>query len=338
MNRPHDRARTKTLLALAVAMLCLTLPLSAKNEARIVQATMRDLNGVQFHVPAKTRTTLVLFLRNDKDQSDRVLKNAAAAMEDLPPVQVLVVLSGRLDSERAKKFAAGVTWPVIPDPAFKLFGTLHIRVWPSTVVVLPDGRELTRLSGVPQSYVRDLNAYLAFAAKKIDRKTLDRTLATSDVVTDGPRQMAKRHLLVARRLLGRGQVKSAQQELEMGLKLLPEDPHLLLAKARTLLLLNGPREAIAVLDGLDEKSSLAGGIGALRGWALVELAQWDHAIRVLRVAVKLHPAPSEAYYFLGLAYERKAMPAEAARAYRAAFEATRSGASCQWSRRGLPDV
>jgi len=269
--------------------------------------------------------TLMLFLRVDQSQSVHGLKNAKAALEGLPSVTTQIILSGKQTPEKVSAFTKGYSWAVVEDTGYELFGKHSVRVWPTSVIILPDGKELARLTGMPQTYVRDLNAYLAFAAGKIDRKALDGILSSSAAVGDGPLQRARRHLVVAERLLAKEQVKPAQHEIEQGLKLVPDDARLLLAKARILLLLNGPKEALVVLGKLDEASALSGRIGLLKGWALVLQGDWNGAIRVLRTAVSVNPDPSEAYYFLGLAYQARAMPVEAAAAFRRAFEASVGG-------------
>lgn len=286
---------------------------------------------------AKTGTvSLLLFLRTGQSQSVDALKNAKTALEGLPAISAKIVLSGKQDPEELRAFTKGVSWPVVEDTGYEMFGKHAVRVWPTSIVVLPDGKELARLTGMPQTYVRDLNAYLAFASGKIDRKALDNVLSSSKRVGDGPLQRARRHLVVAQRLLAKGQIKPAQQEIEHGLKLVPDDARLLLVKARTLLLLNGPKEALAVLGKLDEASALSGRIGLLKGWAFVQLGDWNGAIRVLRPAVSVNPDPSEAYYFLGLAYQARSMPDDAAKAFRMAFEASVAGRQIALPAAGAP--
>jgi len=269
--------------------------------------------------------SLLLFLRTGQPQSINALKNAKAALEGLTAIGTKIIVSGKQDPEKLSAFTKGVSWPVVEDTGYEMFGKHAVRAWPTSIIIQPDGKELARLTGMPQTYVRDLNGYVAFASGKIDRKALDSILASSAVLGDGPLQRARRHLVVAQRLLAKGRIKATQQELELGLKLVPDDARLLLVKARTLLLLNGPKPALAVLGKLDEASALSGRIGLLKGWAFVLSGDWNGAIRVLRTAVSVNPDPSEAYYFLGLAYQARAMPDDAAKAFRKAFEASTSG-------------
>jgi tetratricopeptide (TPR) repeat protein len=192
-------------------------------------------------------------------------------------------------------------------------------------VVTPDGKELTRLRGLPESYARDLGAYLAFATKKIDRKTLDLKLAGTEIVSDSPEQMAERHLQVALRLMEKGLIEQAQHELDTAVKLQAGNQRIELALARVYLTLDQPLKAQTLLEKYNEKSPLAGEVGTLKGWALVSLKKWDEAIPTLQAAIRLNPNPSEAYFFMGVAYQAKAQWPQAAAAFRSAFESTPTG-------------
>jgi tetratricopeptide (TPR) repeat protein len=323
---PSSHADKMSASLLFAVLLIAALPgLLAAQDQPNVQITAKDSTGAQVKVPQADRPTLLLFLRADQDQSRTAIDNAKAALKDLPAVQVLAVLSGNDDPQLAKKFAQGLPWTVLNDPDFALVGQLQVRVWPTSIVVTPEGKELARLRGLPESYARDLGAYLAFATKQIDRKTLDQKLAGTDIVSDSPEQMAERHLQVALRLMEKGLIEQARLELDRGLKLHPADQRIELALARVYLTLDQPQQAQALLEKYNEKSALAGEVGTLKGWALVSLKKWDLAIPTLQAAVRLNPNPSEAYFFMGVAYQAKAQWPQAAAAFRSAFESTPTG-------------
>jgi tetratricopeptide (TPR) repeat protein len=299
--------------------------LLAEDAKQTVSLTIRDNSGAEVKVPHASRTTLLLFVRVNQEQSLRTIAETKKALAGTPPAQVIAVVSGRQDTDEIKKLAATLPWPVVSDQGYKIVGKLRVRVWPTVIMILPNGTELARLTGSPQTYVSDMNAYLAFAAGKIDRKTLNKRLSSAGSVADSPYEMAGRHLRVAARLIERDQLTLAGKELERGLKIQPKNARLLLAKARLLLMLRNPKQAMDILSGLDKKSALAARIGTLEGWAMVQLKQWDQAIRILRVSVRLNPDPSAAYYFMGLAYAHKGMNKDAASAFRLAFESSDSG-------------
>jgi Tfp pilus assembly protein PilF len=297
----------------------------AQERPRTVQVTTRDSTGAELRVPKSDRPTLLLFLRGDQEQSQRTVEDARSVLRDRPGAQVLAIFSGKDMTEPAKKFASLLPWSVVMDEEYGLVGQLHVHVWPTSILVSGEGKELARLTGMSQSYARDLAAYLEFAAGKIDQQTLQNRLGAADMVADSAQQMANRHFQVAQMLLEKGLAEQAGQELDRGLKLRPQDPRLQLAKAKVLLLLGDPPQAKTILDRLDEKTANPGELRALRGALLLAMSKWDEAIPVLQSAVKLNPNPAEAYYFLGLAYQQRKQWPEATDAFRAAFEATAAG-------------
>ncbi len=324
MNTMRTVKATRWLVPCAV-LLILTSSLFAEDEAGAIDLSLRDTEGTQLTVPAAEQVTLLLFLRTEHKQSDEILTRTEKALEGLPAAQVIIVLSGEQSDEAVAALAGQTDRPIVIDPEYEIIGQFSIHVWPTSMVVLADGRELTRVSGVPKAYLTDLSAWLAFAAGEIDRAELEERMAAAEVVADTPQQKARRHLQVARRLLDKGLLAQAMLELDKGLELQPEDQRLRLAQARGWLLQGEPDKAMDVLDLLDEGSSLAAKIGVLKGGALVQLGEWDQAIRTLRIAIRLNPDPAEAYYFLGVAYQNKQQWQEAAEAFGKAYEATPAG-------------
>jgi len=291
-----------------------------------VELVAKDSAGKPVKVPLPPKPTLLMFVRVDQPQSLEAIEDTKAALKDLPDIQVVMVLSGKDMAEGAmKKFVADSPWPVVLDEDYAILGQLRVRVWPTCIVVMPDGAEVVRLTGMPTSYVRDLNTYLAYAAGKITADTLKQRLANSGVVADSTQQMAARHLLVSQRLLEKGLIDAAWKELSEAIKLEPTDPRLQQAMVRVLLMMDKPVEALALLDKLDMTTLASGESKTLRGRALVALKQWADAKAALDAAVKLNPNPAEAYYFLGLVYQQQKQPDKAAEAFRMAFEATDAG-------------
>ena len=295
-------------------------------DANKVELSANDSAGKPVKIPLASKPTLLMFVRIDQPQSTEAVESTKDAVKDLPNTQVVVILSGKDIAEGAKKkFIADNPWPVVLDEDYSILGQLHVRVWPTSIVVMPDGAELVRLTGMPTSYVRDLNSYLAFAAGKITADALKQRLSNSGVVADSAQQIAARHLLVSQRLLEKGLVEQAWKEAGEALKLEPKDPRLQQAMARVLLMMDKPVEALAVLDKLELATPANGETKTLRGRTLVALKQWADAKAALDAAVKLNPNPAEAHYFLGQVYQQLKQPDKAAEAFRMAFEATEAG-------------
>jgi len=317
------RAALSVLLAAAIGG---PASLAQDANANKVELSATDSAGKAVKVPLASKPTLLMFVRIDQPQSAEAVEDVKDAVKDLPNAQVVVILSGKDIAEGAmKKFIAASPWPVVLDEDYSILGRLRVRVWPTGIVVMPDGAELVRLTGMPTSYVRDLNSYLSFAEGKITSDALKQRLTNSGVVADSAQQMAARHLLVSQRLLEKGLVDSAWKELNEAMKLEPKDPRLGQAMVHVLLMMDKPVEAVALLDKIEMATPANGETKTLRGRALVALKQWADAKAALDAAVKLNPNPAEAYYFLGLVYQQQKQPDKAAESFRMAFEATDTG-------------
>ena len=314
-----------TAAATIAVMLCLLAVVMGAEGQRTVKLKTEDVTGKEVSVPHAAQATVLLFLRIDQEQTAPTVAGVKKALEKLPAAQVLVIISGKRPVERVKAFSEKIPWPIVLDPDYKIVGQFQIRVWPTNIVVLSSGEELKRFTGMPQSYLQTLDAYLAFATGRIDRATLDKSLSSSDVVADSEQQRSARHLQVVRRMMGQRLLDQAWRELGQALKLSPSDPELQLVKAEILLLLGKPSEALEALNTLDDKSTKSNRFGVLKGSALVATGKFDQAIEVLKAAVKLNPNPGQAYYYLGVAYQKKKLLSEAAGAFRSAFEATPMG-------------
>jgi len=324
--------RLRLLVLAALAALPFALPVfsadpepKADTQPKKVKLDLKDLAGKALAVPHAQEPTVLLFARPDQAQTLQAVEGLKAALKDLTAVQVIAVISGKRDPQAVAAFAEKSGWPAARDEDYAVAGQLDVHVWPLTVVLDHQGVELARLSGLPQAYTPDLAAWLAFATGKIDKKALQDRLAASEVVTDSAGEVANRHLQAAQRLLEKGLVEDAHVELDRGLKLQPKAGRLLLAKARLHLLEGRHEQAAKMLEGIEELPSVVAELQTLKGWAFVAAGKDDQAIAILRQATKLNTTPSEAFYFLGLAYQRRGQWADAAAAYRSAFEATPQG-------------
>lgn len=308
----------------------LSLAISAGALAADVNWTAKDLAGNDVKVP-DAKTSVVAFVRADQEQSKQALKQIQSSAND---AQVVIVLSGPAAQDNAMALAGTLprTWHVVTDADFAASGKMNIHVWPTTLVVKSDGAQVAHLAGAPKSFAADLAAHLDFANGKLDESGLKARLASNDVITDSPAQVASRHLQVAQRLVERGQFDLAQAELQVGLKHVPQDPASLLLLARVKVLLNQPQDAMTVLDGLPAGAAPSAQLNLVRGRALIGLGKWSDAKLSLTEALKLNPDPAEAHYLLGVCLEHEKDFPAAAEQYRLAFETSTGGAKVKVGR------
>jgi tetratricopeptide (TPR) repeat protein len=287
----------------------------------------RDTAGKAVAVPAADRPSILVFLRPSQQQSTRTIEELRAAVKD-KQVQIVGIVSG----DEAEQSAAALakpeskwSWPVVTDPEYAASGRYGVHVWPTTVVITKTGAQAAHIAGLPASFAGDLEAYLEFAAGKIDQAALDKRLAGQEIVADSAEQKASRHIQVAQRLAEKGLKDQAKAELAKAAEYKPADPVAQAALARVYLTVGDTKSAEALLAKIKEDAVAPAELNMLRGWSAVQQEKWDEALAKLTEAVKLNPDPAEACYLLGLVYEHKGDAAKAAEAYRKAFEHTAIG-------------
>ena len=259
-----------------------------------LQWSGKDIGGNAVAVPQRNRVCLLLFVRTDQPKShDALARLRSLSKDQLAPLDVTVIVSGDKADERAKELARSgeCPWTTVADPDYRATDALSVRVWPTTLLVLPSGEAAAHLAGLPPTFSRDLEAHIAFATRAIDASERDRRLAGGDVVADSPRQVAQRRVQMARRLLDKGMTE----------------------------------QALAMLDPTTEENAPPGQVALIRGTASAQSGDWEAARTALRQATKLNPKPAEAWYRLGLVCQHLKEWEQASEAFRKAFEATDAG-------------
>lgn len=295
--------------------------LSYAQERPAVDWATTDLAGGAVKVPGGDRPSLLVFVQTDQEKSREALKQIAATLGDAP-AQVIVIVSGPGAADRAKTLAGQIpaAWRVVADPDFSGSGKLGAHVWPTTLVIKPDGTQVAHLAGVAAAFPTELQAYLEFANGKLDEPSLAERLSKHAVISDDATQAAARHLQVAQRLIEQGSLDQAQSELAAILSNLPHDPAIQLAVVRVCLSLHHPEQAIEILDKLPPGSVPAWQTQLLRGGAMIVMEKWAEARQILPEALKLNPEPAEAHYLMGLVYQHDGDEKNAAEQFKFAYE------------------
>lgn len=289
--------------------------------------TAKDTAGKAVAVPAD-HTSVLVFLRPDQPQSRTAIEQVNTLLKDNKDLQIIAVVSGDDAAANAAKLAAGNppwVWPIVTDPQYAAAGKFKALVWPTTVIITKSGTQAAHIAGLPASYAGDLEAYVAFAAGKIDQSALEKRLAGREIVADSAEQKASRHVEVALRLAEKGLKDQARAELTKALSFQSTEPKLQTTLARALLIVGDAKSAETLIGQFKPGAVFPADVNLLRGWAALQLDRWDEALASLTEAVKLNPQPAEASYLLGLVYQHKGDSAKAGESFRKAFEHTPEG-------------
>jgi len=317
------------ILSICTLALSCASVLAANAPPPPVAWTAHDISGNEVRVPVAKPAAgpaVLLFAMADQTRSRDAAKQLTDALK-VGGATVIVVVSGEGAAEGAHRFAAvdGATWPIVADPDYSASGAFNVHVWPTTVIVSPEGAIVGHVAGLPKSYLADVEAHVALASGRINQTELEHRLSGQSVVGDDPEQMAARHVTVAERLLDKDLKQEAGRELDAAIKLNPSSPQTKFAVARLSLAVGRTDAAATVLESIPANTVSPSQMNLLRGKVLCAQGKWDPAIALLTDAVKLNPQPAEAWYSLGRAYEHLNQLAKAAEAYRKAFESTDIG-------------
>ncbi len=330
-NTPNPNHNPRTLYPVIACLAALFAGITAYGQEDVAETPQpirwraTDTADKDVSVPAPGKISIVLFVMADQARSDEAMTQLRAILTDEATgadVQPIAVVSGHGAGVGAAQLTGSEKWPwpVVVDPDYEASGLMSVRVWPSTVIVNDQGERIARLPGLRESYTKDMRAYLEFTRGTIDSEALKKRLDTNGTVGSTPNHVASRHLHLAQRLLEKGQIKLAHEELKRGLDTNPDDLELRLTLAQVHLMIGEPAEALVVLDALEPGLVPPWRIQTLRGRALVALERFDEARTALTEALKINPDPADAFYFLGRVHQQAGEYEQASNAYRNAFE------------------
>jgi Flp pilus assembly protein TadD len=310
-------------LALA-ALAALAFPVpparSAPGEPVVHEWAAVATDGRAVKVPAATAATVLAFVRPEQAQSKSALDQIHRVVGGAKDISCVVVISGERGTREAQAISTAVAWPVVLDPDFRASGKFNVHVWPTTVVVKPNGQASAHLPGLSDSFAADLEDHLAHAAGVIDATTLKQRLAEHEVVGDGNAAKADRQLALAIQFVESGRLGEAAAMLDQALKQRPGDARPAALMARVHLLQNQPERALELLDQLPADALPPFQLNLLRARALIALQRWDEARRVVPETLKLNPSPAESHYLIGLIAQHDGKAQEAAESFRRAYE------------------
>ncbi len=217
------------------------------------------------------------------------------------PVRLVHVTADAIQRAYFEKFRQdrGITAPLALDADRTLFGKLGLIVFPTTIVITPDGHLAHVISLHDDSYPRTLDAYIHHALGTIDDAALKERLAAHTEDNPSPRSQASAHRGLARSLREKGHLTEARAELITAREQDPANHEVLLDLVDIDIELADLDEADAILATLLETNPNDIRSKELKGIVLFRRGELDAARKVLQDALTLNPAPQRIHYYLG---------------------------------------
>ena len=295
------------------------IPRAQYQEAREVAWTARDISGNEVKVPASGRATALIMVSADEATSLALVEKLHKAFAADDKTQFVVIAGGKNSGKRAADIAAKAgSWPVVADPDSSAAKALDARGWPLVIVLDSTGLEIARLTGEPDLLATKLRAYLQLAAGQIDKQTLAADLATTPVAQADAKTQLARDLRAARLLMQQGKATQAIAYIDEMRTTVPEAQ---VIRAKALVLLNKPDDALRIVDRLKRGSAPDADVELVRAMALISLERWYLARPLLEQYIITNPGVAEAHMLLGSIYEHDNNWPKAAEQYKAASEA-----------------
>jgi tetratricopeptide (TPR) repeat protein len=189
---------------------------------------LRTLDGGKAELLSRKHAASVfVFFRPGQDHSADALAELAAVQRELGgrPVRFVGVVSDSWPEAEVQAVVrkAGIDWPILVDQADALYGKLGVRLHP--VVGIAD----KHLKLFAYEHFRQINfreillARLRLLLGEIDQAGMDRVLEPpkGTLPGDDPRDVARRHVNLARQLWKRGNAAKALEFVKRSLEVAP---------------------------------------------------------------------------------------------------------------------
>jgi len=237
------------------------------------------------------------------------------------PVRLVHVTADAIQRAYFEQFRQerGITAPLALDADRTLFGKLGLIVFPTTVVISPDGHLAHVISLHDDSYPRTLDAYIHHALGTIDDAALKERLAAHTEANPSPRSQASAHRGLARSLREKGHLAEAKAELMTAREQDPLNHEVMLDLVDIDIELADLDDADAILAVLLANNPNDIRSKELKGIVLFHRGDADGAQKMLQEALTLNPAPQRIHYYLGRIAEDKGDTVGALAHYREAL-------------------
>jgi len=189
---------------------------------------LRTLDGGTAELLSRRhQASVFVFFRPQQEHSLDALLDLAAVQKELAgkPVRFVGVVSDSWTAEEVRETVrkAGVDWPVLVDAGDALYGRLGVRLHP-VVGIADRGLRLFAYEHFRQINFREiLLARVRLALGEIDQAAMARVLdpPKGTLPGDDPRDVARRHVNLARQLWKRGNGEKALEFTRRSLEIAP---------------------------------------------------------------------------------------------------------------------
>jgi tetratricopeptide (TPR) repeat protein len=288
--------------------------------------TLKDFEGkdVEFK-PASGKVTVISFVKFSQERSVDQVKDLVALHNELSAkgAAFLAVADSKDTADEVKKVVAAnkVPFPVLADPAQKVYSDYGLYILPSTGIVGKDGKFAFEHGSHGRDYKDVVGGKVKVLLGLMKEDEYKKLLTPVESVQKSKEESeADRDLALGRTLLKRGMADKAGEKFAKAVAADPKNVHARIAYGEALVAGKKYDDAMKQFEEAKKLAPTNKEVQVGVGTVLLEKGDADGAIKELNAAAMLNPKPEKAYFWLGAAYEKKGDLKNAVVFYRKAID------------------
>jgi Tfp pilus assembly protein PilF len=288
--------------------------------------SLSTADGKSFVYDAEYRGVLgIVLLKTGQDHFTRIADDLGAVVKELKAsgkqFDCVGVMSGPGARESLQTLDPDghVSFPVLLDPTFELWGKLGVIAAPTAVVVGADHKVRWIKAGYGYDFVPGFRAQLA-QALGITAGSADGSVRVATLENASSRARFERHAQMARSLAARGRFEMAIAEFKKAQALDPNAADVVFELGELLCRAGEYEAALKIAGQAEARTDREKGRALLiSGWARRQMGELDIAQSLLTESLKLDPDSPRALYELGQVFQATGDMDQAAMSYRRAL-------------------
>ncbi|MFC1761358.1 tetratricopeptide repeat protein [Planctomycetota bacterium] len=283
-----------------------------------------DTTGKPFTYTRSSGKVLMLaFLSSQQKRSRDAIEDILGTLSSIPAdklssLQVAFVLQ-HVDNEAfitsIQKEAPPVV-QILGDDQYAIWGKFGVIATPTVLISDPQGKVLCVKPGHAYDFAPVIKSRL-FQALDLPYDISPNNASTVRTVTNSTLSAkAKRHLQMAKVLLGKGRVSSAIKQAQMAYEIDPNSAEVPVELGELLCQAGRAEEAITLVSEVSGQSQRdKARINLILGWANRQLGKLDEAETFLQKGIKQNPKSPRLFFELGQIYQQRKNSEMAMQAY-----------------------
>ncbi|HEW78905.1 MAG TPA: hypothetical protein ENH34_02915 [Phycisphaerales bacterium] len=316
------------IFAVTAQVLLLAIPSQAQLRKMKVADEMPEFSLTEPNGPVFTykhnrkRVLAIAFLSAKQKQSKHAVVDIKGIIKDLrekaEPFDFVGVMSGltKKDFFDSDKANPKVTFPILLDTEYQLWGRLGIIATPTVLIVGKDDKVLWIKAGYGYDFAPALRSHLSQVLGIIQQSVPEESTQVKTLTNGTVEARMRRHLRTARMLEDKGRFESAISEVRKAEKLDPNSIEVALELGELLCTTNQSRAALDVIGKIKTTTKAENAkLFLISGWAKRQMSELDAAEKLLLKATILNPKSSRGFYELGKVYQARGEAEKAMQSY-----------------------